>query len=166
MDQIIRQTLTSILNVAMDDRAWSQATLPIRIGGLGIRKISSISLPAFVSSVHGTEKLIRNVLSSSLINFNVPCFTEAIYTWRLTCPNSNPPDDPSSQRRWDEPLCRVVQENLIALSTTPAERARLLAVGEWESGLWLHALPSSNLGTLLDDTTFRLAASLRLGAPC
>ncbi|KAJ0178721.1 hypothetical protein K1T71_005496 [Dendrolimus kikuchii] len=31
-----------------------------------------------------------------------------------------------------------------------AERARLLAVSKWESGLWLQALPSSNLGTLLD----------------
>ena len=37
---------------------------------------------------------------------------------------------------------------------------------EWESGLWLQALPSSNIGTLLDRTTFRIATCIRLGAPC
>ena len=46
------------------------------------------------------------------------------------------------------------------------KHARLLAVGEWESGLWLQATPSPNIGTMLDDTTFRIAACLRLGAPC
>ncbi|XP_047029514.1 uncharacterized protein LOC124637199 [Helicoverpa zea] len=34
VDQIIRSTLTSILNVALDDRAWQQAALPIRMGGV------------------------------------------------------------------------------------------------------------------------------------
>ncbi|KAJ8719299.1 hypothetical protein PYW08_011474 [Mythimna loreyi] len=166
MDQIIRQTLSSILNVAMDDRAWAQATLPIRMGGLGVRKITSISLPAFISSVHGTEKLIRNILISTLINFDVPCLTEAVNAWKVACPNSKIPGNPSSQRQWDEPLCKVVQQNLFSTSSSTAERARLLAVEKWESGLWLHALPSSSIGTLFDDTTFRLAASLRLGAPC
>lgn len=166
MDQIIKHTLTSILNVAMDDRAWAQATLPISMGGLGVRKITSISLPAFISSVHSTDKLIRNILSFTPINFDVPCFTEAMDAWKIACPNSNIPVYPSSQRQWDEPLCRVVRENLLSTSNTTAERARLLAVGEWESGLWLHALPSSNIGTLFDDTTFRLAVALRLGASC
>ena len=87
-------------------------------------------------------------------------------SWKIACPNSDPPDNPSSQRLWDEPLCKVVQNNLFTASATSAERARLLAVAKWESGLWLLALPSSNIGTMLDDTTFRLAASLRLGAPC
>ena len=45
------------------------------------------------------------------------------------------------------------------------ERARLLAVGEWELGLWLQALPSSTIGAMMDDASFRLAASLCLGAP-
>jgi hypothetical protein len=41
-----------------------------------------------------------------------------------------------------------------------------LAVGEWESGVWLQAIPSSSIGTMLDDQTFRIATCLRLGAPC
>ena len=47
-----------------------------------------------------------------------------------------------------------------------AERARFLALSEWESGLWLQALPSLNIGTLLDNTSFSMAVSLRLGVSC
>lgn len=43
---------------------------------------------------------------------------------------------------------------------------RLLAVGDWKTGLWIHALLSPNIGTLSDDTTFRLTSCLRLGALC
>ncbi|KAJ8722193.1 hypothetical protein PYW08_004595 [Mythimna loreyi] len=166
VDQIIRNTLSSILNVALDDRAWQQATLPIRLGGLGVRKISSISLPAFLSSVHGTETLTRNILSSSLVDVEVPCLSDALIAWKMACPNTDLPDNLSSQRQWDVPLCSATRNNLINSSSSTAERARLLAVGEWESGLWLQALPSSTVGTMMDDASFRLATCLRLGAPC
>ena len=72
IDQIVRETLTSILNVALDDRAWLQATLPIRFGGLGVRKISSVSLPAFLSSVHSTETLTRKILSLGMQHVSTP----------------------------------------------------------------------------------------------
>ncbi|KAI8432533.1 hypothetical protein MSG28_013530 [Choristoneura fumiferana] len=39
------------------EQAWTQATLPIRNGGLGTRKISSVALPAFLSSIHSTLDL-------------------------------------------------------------------------------------------------------------
>lgn len=42
---------------------------------------------------------------------------------------------------------------LLNISTSLAERSRLSAVGEWESGNWSQVLPSFNIGTLLDDTT-------------
>lgn len=50
-------------------------------------------------------------------------------------------------------------------STSLTERARLLAVGEWSSGLWIQALSSPNIGTLLYDTIFHLATCHRLRAP-
>ncbi|PZC73418.1 hypothetical protein B5X24_HaOG209551 [Helicoverpa armigera] len=85
--------------------------------------------------------------------------------WKVACPNTAFPENPASQRQWDEPLCRLTRNKLIETSVNTAERPRLLAVGEWESGLWLHALPSPSVGTMLGDTTFRLATCLRLGAP-
>jgi hypothetical protein len=41
----------------------------------------------------------------------------------------------------------------------------LLALQEKESGAWLHALPSTNLGTLLDNQCFRISTCLRVGIP-
>ena len=42
-------------------------------------------------------------------------------------------------------------------------RARLLIAACSESGLWLHALPTPALGTLLDPESFRIAVALRVG---
>jgi hypothetical protein len=41
----------------------------------------------------------------------------------------------------------------------------LLSTQQKESGAWLNCLPSSFLGTLLDDSSFRIAVALRTGQP-
>lgn len=163
LDNLIEQTLSKILNVSFTERSWTQASLPIRFGGLGIRKLSSVSLPAFLSSVHCAQSLIGEILAPSLGSPEAAHCSEAQNVWALTCPNTDPPPNPCSQRQWDEPLCRLVRNNLLQTSTSPADRARLLATAEWESGLWLQTLPSPTIGTLLDNNTFRLATSLRIG---
>ena len=38
-DSLLRSGLTSITNCALDDSAWLQSSLPIRDGGLGIRRV-------------------------------------------------------------------------------------------------------------------------------
>lgn len=43
-------------------------------------------------------------------------------------------------------------------------RARFIAVAAPHSGDFLHAIPCSSVGTRLDDTSLRIAVSLRLGA--
>lgn len=91
---------------------------------------------------------------------------EARNAWSAACPGADLPGNPSSQRLWDEPLCRLVRNNLYQTATSPPECARLLAAVEWESGQWLQALPSAPIGTLLDNTTFRLSVALRLGVSC
>lgn len=143
----------------------AQASLPIRFGGLGIRKISSVALPAFLASVHSAEGLISKILSRSPCLHPNSLVIEAINAWKSQC-GDDLPVSPSSQRQWDEPLCRLVRNNLLNTLTSPADQARLLAAAKWESGLWLHALPSPHTCTLLDNTAFRLVTSLRLGAPC
>lgn len=166
LDNIVKHTLISVLNVDMDDRTWLQASLPVRCGGLGIRKISSVALPAFLSSVHGTHKLIDKILAPSLGTSDVAYLSEAKNAWVSTCPNTDFPVALSSQRLWDRPICDLTRKNLLDTCPSVADRARLLAVSVWESGLWLQAIPSFNTGNFLDPTAFRLAISLRLGAKC
>jgi hypothetical protein len=57
-------SLERILNLRLTDLQWCQSTLLIRFGGLGIRRISDICLPAFLSSIHGVKKLVSLLLNS------------------------------------------------------------------------------------------------------
>ena len=47
-DDVIRFTLQYVLNIALSDEAWNQASLPVASGGLGIRKATQVALPAFL----------------------------------------------------------------------------------------------------------------------
>ena len=52
IDGIFRSTLEAITNVRMDEFSWNQASLPLSFGGLGIRKVRDIAIPAYLSSVY------------------------------------------------------------------------------------------------------------------
>ena len=67
---------------------------------------------------------------------------------------------PSDQKNWDKPMVSKIFTDLPRLNLI--DKARLLAVSKKESGDWLNAVPSPNLGTLLDPETLRVAVSLRL----
>lgn len=164
LDAMIRNILTEILNCQLDNRSWAQASLPIRFGGLGIRSASSVALPAFLSSAHSTAGLYGKIIYPSLGDAEVTYLAEARSAWSdIAGPQQDVPRLPESQRLWDEPICRQVQENLLETATSPADRARLMASAEPESGHWLRALPSASVGTLLDRNTFNLSVCLRLG---
>jgi hypothetical protein len=56
-------SLERILNLRLTDLQWCQSTLLIRFDGLGIRRISDICLPAFLSSIHSVKKLVSLLLN-------------------------------------------------------------------------------------------------------
>jgi hypothetical protein len=64
IDSSLKSCLERILNLRLTDLQWRQSTLPIRFGGLGIRRISDICLPAFLSSINGVKKLVSLLLNS------------------------------------------------------------------------------------------------------
>ena len=163
LDNILKEKLCEILNCPLDDTSWCQASLPIRFGGLGIRKTSSVALPAFLASSYSIVNLSRSIINPSLGDVEVACLAEARSAWVNACPDSTPPIHENSQRQWDEPLCKRTFAALLEASSGAAEQARLLAVAERESGFWLHALPSANVGTVLDSVSLSIAVSLRLG---
>ncbi|KAF2883911.1 hypothetical protein ILUMI_22251 [Ignelater luminosus] len=50
-------------------------------------------------------------------------------------------------------------------SCSASEIARLKALQLPESGAWLQAIPSSHIGTLMDNNSFRVCVALRIGSP-
>ena len=49
-DQCMKFSLENITNCNLDVRTFRQATLPVKFGGLGVRRVGDIFLPAFIAS--------------------------------------------------------------------------------------------------------------------
>merc|ERR1712015_304240 len=63
-DESLRSRLGRILNNKINDRIWTQMTLPISLGGLGIRKTVDLAVPAFLSSPNATAFASNALLST------------------------------------------------------------------------------------------------------
>ena len=69
-DNMLVSILSKITNIKFspEDRAWIQATLPIRSGGLGIRRASFLAPSAFLASAVGASTLMQELLPPLLTN--------------------------------------------------------------------------------------------------
>lgn len=163
-DETLVAALSTVTNVRFDGDSLVQASLPVRQGGLGIRMSKDIALPAFVSSLHSVCGLIQTILCKVELPDDVELET-AVEAWNLKSGEFVLADsvDLCRQTTWDRPLAELAATRLLERSDQ-ISRARLLAAASRESGLWLHALPTPSLGTLLDPDSFRIAVALRVGA--
>lgn len=165
IDDSLQVTLSKILNVDFNIRQWTQAVLPIRFGGLGVRSAHSVALPAFLASIHGSLSLVSVILKHpQILDDDLANLKEAREAWSDSCPGADIPATKHIQRAWDSPRLKATHASLIESSPDDSERARLLAVSAPESGHWLQALPSRQIGTVLDQSCLRIAVCLRLGS--
>jgi len=148
----------------MSESQWSQSTLPIKLGGLGIRSVFSLALPAFLASAVGTLDLQSNILGHLSIAPE-PCVSMLIDRWRMEL-NVQPgsPLPGRSQSKWDEPLLQKASSELLSLMTKMEDKARWLAITSQHAGDWLFSLPITSCGLRLSDEAVRVAVGLRLGA--
>jgi hypothetical protein len=166
-DETIRNILTSSLNIVLSDQCWTQASLPVRWGGLGVRSAVSLAPSAFLASAASTADLQTLLLPAQLHMIPDTALESSLVAWRS---NSNTsvavPDQPSSsqQRAWDDICCQVVLDALLN-SADVTSKARILAASSPHSADWLNAIPLSSIGLKLDDSSTRVATGLRIGAP-
>ena len=69
------------------------------------------------------------------------------------------------QRSWDGFVVDVLKRRLDSMCPFNLDQARILAAFATHSGDWLHVIPSSNCGLLLENKELRIAVGLRIGAP-
>ena len=165
IDEKIRTTAVSVTNVDMVDDAWRQASLPIRHGGIGLRRVSSLAKPCYLSSLTRSKTLVQAILPA-----NISFSTEPIEVTenkllaehpRLVVPE---PDKRSSQKEWDNAVSASEFTELLN-SAHQIDQARLLAAAAPHSASWIQAYPLAQLGLHLDDDSVRIALALRLGTP-
>jgi len=162
IDVGIKVTAEKLINAKLNEKEWIESSLPVRCGGLGIRKVQDLALPAFLSSVNGTSSLVSLMLQMpSLDIMEIADYQDGLDAWSSLNPETDQPLQPSFQKQWDNININRLVNGL--QFDSDEDKARVLAIRRRESGAWLHALPSRAIGTLLDNNVFRISIGLRLG---
>ena len=163
-DLTLRSAISTITNSHLDDDAWTQASLPVKAGGLGIRSAVHLAPSAFLSSTSACNKLVHHILPPRFNSKGVPQAEAALTLWSQGH-DSPPPPSPAShhQKAWDSCTVEAIADSLLDNAQNALSRARLLAASTKESGAWLNALPITSLGLRMDDDTIRVAVGLCLG---
>ena len=67
-DELNRAGITRIVNISLSHAQWLQASLPVRYGGLGVRRAVSLAIPAYMASAASTRRLQDLILTDSCAN--------------------------------------------------------------------------------------------------
>ena len=81
-DDCLKSCATDICNVSFDDIGWIQATLPIRLGGIGLRHTSDLALPTYLASISASQSLISEITQPD----NIPyALDSCLDVWSCCC---------------------------------------------------------------------------------
>ena len=67
-DEQLCNSLSRVVRTSLSDLTWQQATLPLRMGGLGIRQASDMSHAAFLGSCPASKELVCQLLDLSFVS--------------------------------------------------------------------------------------------------
>ena len=162
-DELLRTALGYLTNCDLSDSEWIQATLPVRDGGLGVRRVSMLALPAFLASAASTLCLQDEILFECQCQPDDPLVASYLSLWSASF--GALPTGPASHRQavWDRPGIDTIKDELQSALIDPRQKATFLAATAPHSGDWLNALPIASCGLRLDDEAVRVAVALRLG---
>ena len=171
-DDLLRSIIGNIVKVEFDedDPAWTQATLPVRCGGLGIRSLVQLAPSAFLASVASCSHLVHSIIpsdpSDSIHKSLLSEISDAREHWSHGHDKSplDNEDTKKLQKKWYSLKASGMAESLLKSAPDERSRIRLRASSSKESGAWLQALPIRSFGLHMGDSAIHIAVSLRLGS--
>ena len=148
IDEMIRATLTDVSNVDFIGRAWTQATLPMKHGGLGVRSVESLALPCYIASLTSATPLIASVIPTIIDDSTTPsALKPALDCFRARTGITTLPDSSVAhqQRIWDDAASIVIRDQLFS-GMDQVQRARLSAACQPHTAACLQAVPVPSFG--------------------
>ena len=162
-DSNLRNCLSRILCCSISDNAWSQATLPFHLGGLGLRESHRSSPSAFLGSCNSAWILVSRLAPNFDVTSFFPGENCAIsYFQSLSILPSNLSSQNDLQASLDDQSFASIFN-----TSTIRDQARLRAVAH-SSGVssgWLKAISQPTLGLAFSPHEFVIAVRLWLGVP-
>ena len=122
-DSLLRSAIQGITNSDLSDVQWLQASLPVKDGGLGVRRMSSLALPAFFASAASTRQ--ADILADCACSEN-DSFQSYLSDWSSAF-GTLPDDLPPKQPFWDRPGILADVAQVKSSLSTPAQLASFLA---------------------------------------
>ena len=103
-DAVLCSILSKVTNTPLEPNNpyWSQASLPVKSGGLGVRSAVELAPSAFLSSTHASQPLVNAILPSHLSSLQPTITDEALLMWS-SGHNNQPPSGTAAERQasWD-----------------------------------------------------------------
>ena len=156
-DVITLSTTEASCNIQFDDNNWSQAKLPVRYGGLGLRTAADLVLSTFLSSRSASISLANDILRQPT---NKQEDDDEIRTWLDR--NLVLTFNTHRQINWDDIQCSSAVATLVPV-LNQHRLACFMAASRPESGVWLSCVPSNRVGTFIDNDSLRIGVALRGG---
>jgi len=91
LDDTLSQGFSTITNCSLSEAAWSQASIPIRWGGVGLHKVSDLAASAFLASTHSVKEWTDVLLPSSIKATLEYGIDQACLHWISIAPGLTPP---------------------------------------------------------------------------
>ena len=136
-DGLLKSSLSGITNIHFgeDDPAWTQATLPVKMGGLGVRSAVQLAPSAFLASAVAASDLVHRIVPSHLQGSPLPHVCDAEDLWSEGDVQASPVGSAQHQQKaWDFPKASALAGSILESAPDSRSRSRLLASTTKESG--------------------------------
>ena len=154
--------------LSTQDPAWILASLPVSLGGLGLRSAAIHSPAAFVASNLQTSKLVEKIITPHKTLRDITAAT-SLLTNNSANATTPLPDEGLTAKTPQKLLSRRIDESrlhlLENLDTGDRFPIVLQSVRQQGTGAFLNVVPSPTLGLYIPPREFTLAIKYRLGLP-